>query len=320
MGWTSQLLRRLLVGFPYPTSTGLGLIVGPGPYLPPPLNTYLIVGMAWINAGTMNYWGIRFNTDPSVLEYVAEFGFVNAAGAITPQSFMFENGASVETWFTGDGDVEFRNTGGTYFDPGVGQPVGFVSGNVTFYDDTFIQFGGLASSPFWQMDSSAGTTDLIDWDMTFDATSTLVVPTLRSSTSGQDTGDYSFTNTSYGIGTSAGTYFSVDVVFTAPPSGCVDLDFRGQVLNSVATNQTYISPVVREGGTVGSGTVVLAASDARAMVSGITSANPGQSYVGAFCSVTGLTSGATYNVRLEHRVNAGTGRTLLGELRVSPQP
>lgn len=319
MGWTSQILRRLIVGFPFPPSTGIGLVVGPGPYLPPPLNTYLIVGMAWIQGGTMNYWGIRFNNDPTVLQYVAEFGLVDTSGTIWPQSFTFQNVAAVDTRFVGGGNVEFLNEG-TYFDPGVGNPIGFLTGNITFYDDTFIQFGGLGVAPFWQMDSSDGTTDLIDWDMTFDATSTLEVPGLRSSTSGQQTGDYSFTNTSYGIGTSVGTYFSVDVVFTAPPSGCVDLDWRGQVLNSVATNQTYISPVVRTGNTVGSGTTVLAASDSRAMICGITSANPGQSYVGAFCSVTGLTGGSQYNVRLEHRVNAGTGRTLLGELKVTPQP
>lgn len=317
-GWTSEVLSRLIVGFPYPTTTGTGLIAGPAAMLPPPLNTYLIVGMVWITAGTMNYWGVRY--EAAVSDYVAEYGFVTSLGVINQQQYSYYGGPGVNTDFVGGSDVRFLNSGGTYFSPGIGFPVGFLTGNVTFYSDTFIRYSSPGITKSRTVDPDLAIETIDDWDIVFDSLSTLAVPSLRSVTSGAVAGDYSFTANTYGITTSAGTYFSVGVVFTAPASGAVDLDWRGQVLNTVATSQTFISPVVRTGGTIGAGTTVLAADDGRAMICGTTSANPGQTFVGAFCSLTGLTPGSTYNARLEHRVNLNTGRTLLGELRVTPQP
>lgn len=317
-GWTSEVLSRLIVGSPYPVISGIGIIAGPGAMLPPPLDTYLIVGLAWIANGTMAYEGVRY--DVGLAAYIHEEGFVTSAGVIFPQSYSFENGPGVDLTFTGNSDIRFQNSGGTYFDPGAGLPIGFLTGNVTFYSSTFLTILNGALTKKIQIDPANATQVYTGYDVTFDAASTLAVPSLRSSTSGGISGDYSFTANTYGITTTAGTYFQVGVAFTAPTSGAVDLDFRGQILNSVATNVTFISPVVRTGSTIGSGTTVLAANDGRAMCCGITSANPGQSFVGAFCSVTGLTPGSAYNVQLEHRVNAGTGRTLLGEVRVSPQP
>jgi hypothetical protein len=61
--------------------------------------------------------------------------------------------------------------------------------------------------------------------------------------------------------------------------------------------------VVRTGGTVGSGSVVTASADS----SSVRSSTTALSRSGVSQLITGLTPGSTYNVRLDHRVGAGTG-------------
>ncbi|MGH9248617.1 MAG: hypothetical protein ACRD0W_03745 [Acidimicrobiales bacterium] len=123
-------------------------------------------------------------------------------------------------------------------------------------------------------------------------------------------GSFTFTNTTYGIGTTGGTYVDCGVAFVAPTTGRVLLHYSCNIANS-STASTLMAPVVREGGTVGSGTTFLVALDDNAVTilptAGVAAA---LIYGGRPLLVTGLTPGSTYNVRLEHRVSAGSPGTL----------
>lgn len=112
--------------------------------------------------------------------------------------------------------------------------------------------------------------------------------TAGTSTSG------SFTATLTG-GTAAG------VVFTTPTSGLVVILYNTLMQNSGA-NFTYFSPQIRTGSTIGSGTIVAAASDDTALTHHGTNA---LRYGGSQIMV--LTALTVYNVQLLHRVTAGTG-------------
>lgn len=94
------------------------------------------------------------------------------------------------------------------------------------------------------------------------------------------------------------------VVFVAPQSGKVTLIWTGEMFNSGANNITSMSPAVRTGAVIGSGSVVLAADDDRAIRVNVVS--PGDRHSCAYL-LTGLTPGTTYNASLEQRVNTGTG-------------
>jgi hypothetical protein len=93
------------------------------------------------------------------------------------------------------------------------------------------------------------------------------------------------------------------VAFTAPTTGRVLVQFSAFVDNDTAAQVTYVTIEVREGSMVGSGTVVLAASD----LNGFYHEGVNQVRGGMFHPVDGLTPGASYNVRLMHRVLGGTG-------------
>lgn len=124
---------------------------------------------------------------------------------------------------------------------------------------------------------------------------------------------FTFTNTTYGVAATGG-YADCAAVFTAPTSGRVVILYGGSVQNSNAGASTLISPVVREGGVVGSGAVVVAASDNEAIaITGTT--NP---HMGRHRFVSGLTPGSVYNVRLEHRVTASTGTSLRRNVTALP--
>lgn len=101
--------------------------------------------------------------------------------------------------------------------------------------------------------------------------------------------------------------------FVAPTSGTVLIALRTQMQNS-GNNYTGASFEIREGSTVGSGTVLLAADDARAM-STTSTFGEGQ---GITDYVSGLTPGATYNASILHRVTVGSMTTLRRSISVIP--
>lgn len=123
----------------------------------------------------------------------------------------------------------------------------------------------------------------------------------------EEVAQYTTTVTTFGVGlgTGAGPYADCGVAFTAPITGKVDLEYGGQMSNST-TNATIITPVVRSGSTIGSGGVIVAASDDNnVQVTGTSSQRRGASKL-----LTGLTPGTVYNVRLEHRVSLASTGTL----------
>lgn len=113
-------------------------------------------------------------------------------------------------------------------------------------------------------------------------------------------GQYTANITSFGVATTGGSYAACGTPFVAPSSGRLLLHFSGVTLNST-TADTLISPVVRSGGTVGSGSVILAGDD-NISVRSVSAARSGATHL-----MSGLVGGSTYNVRLEHRVTGGVG-------------
>ncbi len=103
--------------------------------------------------------------------------------------------------------------------------------------------------------------------------------------------------------------------FVAPTSGTVLVMLRAQIQNS-GVNYSAAGYEVREGSTVGSGTVFLSSSDERA-ISTASTAGEGQ---GMTEYVSGLTPGATYNVFITHRTTNGasTLTTLRRAISVVP--
>lgn len=138
---------------------------------------------------------------------------------------------------------------------------------------------------------------------------TVIRPTVGDSQSDE----YTFTATSYGVTTTSGTYVTCGVAFVAPDSGAVTIHWAARLVNST-TGATEVSPAVRTGSTVGSGAVASAATSSGSLqVTGTSALGMGTSLL-----VPGLTSGATYNVRLEHKVDAGTGTARWRRVVVTP--
>jgi len=121
----------------------------------------------------------------------------------------------------------------------------------------------------------------------------------------------------YGVTTSGGTYADCGAAFVAPTTGRVKIDFAAQLDHDTAASATLVSPHVRTGGTVGSGSDVVGytADDTRCIFNRGTDARR----FGASLLVSGLTAGSTYNVRLEHKIaGAGTGTIRNRHVIVSP--
>ena len=119
-------------------------------------------------------------------------------------------------------------------------------------------------------------------------------------------GNFTFNLTTFGIDADSGTYVDCGVAFTACTTGRALVHLAGDIFNDTAGAFTVMSFVIREGSTVGSGTVFQAASDSNAIVN--TGTSPTQK--GTTKLVTGLTPGTVYNVRLEHRAGSNIGQLL----------
>jgi PhoD-like phosphatase len=145
----------------------------------------------------------------------------------------------------------------------------------------------------------------------------ITVPPAAQST--QD-GRYTATNTTFGTAVAGGEYFHCGVVFTAPPSGRVVLYWSGGIRNLAATESpvAYLSPEVRTGPIVGSGTVVLPPHDGRTVR--INSPGVQTMRAGSMHALSGLTPGQIYNARILHRVTSNTGEFFYRGLIVEPVP
>lgn len=128
--------------------------------------------------------------------------------------------------------------------------------------------------------------------------------------------EFSFTITTYGTGSTSGTYVDCGVAFMAPTTGRVLLILSGEIHNS-GLSTTRMAPVVREGPVIGSGPEIVPASNENSI------ANQGSNSFILASQVTlieNLNPGETYNVRLEHRVSGGTGTLRNRRVIVIPSP
>lgn len=127
--------------------------------------------------------------------------------------------------------------------------------------------------------------------------------------------DASFTlsNTSYGTGSTGGSYSECSVVFMAPTSGRVIIHLSARLKNDTATDATMVCTETREGAVIGSGTIVDGVGDRGPSHYGVEFARIGTSRM-----LSGLTPGASYNCRVLHKVIAGNGAIALRELIVVP--
>lgn len=125
------------------------------------------------------------------------------------------------------------------------------------------------------------------------------------------------TNTSFAAGSPV-----CGTTFVAPPSGKVYITVSGHLQGNASGSLAYLSYEVRDGGTIGSGTVIQAALTDRGVAVGSTVT--GLSAARASLSrrtivATGLTPGSTYNIRTMHLL-AGSGSISIfsRELLVEP--
>ena len=131
------------------------------------------------------------------------------------------------------------------------------------------------------------------------------------------TDEIGFSNTTFAAGSSP-----VGSAFTAPPSGAVLLLFSAQAQQNINAQAVFVSIEVKTGGTVGSGTLAgTAANSDRAIITGkaVNASAPALIQAGRPVLYTGLTQGATYNARLMHCVDGGSGTISYREIIIQPQ-
>lgn len=94
------------------------------------------------------------------------------------------------------------------------------------------------------------------------------------------------------------------VAFTAGISGAVRIEWRGEMTNGSA-GFNFMSINVRSDSVIGSGSVIVAASDDLAARSDFSAAGQTKNY-SQFYIATGLTLGSAYNVSISQRCQTGT--------------
>lgn len=108
---------------------------------------------------------------------------------------------------------------------------------------------------------------------------------------------------------------TIGTAVVAPPSGQIRIDYTAVLrAGTSATNICLVTPQVRLGATVGSGTVFYAATDNDA----VQQTGTVDIRSAGFIIVSGLTAGKSYNVELLARVNAATGNVNRRKLIVTP--
>lgn len=135
---------------------------------------------------------------------------------------------------------------------------------------------------------------------------------------GYEPGNASTASTSYVAGTNCGT------AFVAPQSGTVLVHHQSGAGHNGTTISVsaYMSFEIRTGGTVGSGSVVVAAHDDNGGRVLNPSTDAGFKYVTAtrIVPITGLTPGSTYNARMMFRTTTATGAYLQRHILVMQSP
>lgn len=140
---------------------------------------------------------------------------------------------------------------------------------------------------------------------------------LATGFTGTSTDEVGFSNTSFAAGATV-----VGSAFTAPASGSMVFLFSAQLQQNINAQSTFVSIEVKTGGTVGSGTLAgSAANSDRALICGkaVNASAPALLQATRAVYYTGLTPGATYNVRMLHCVDGGSGTISYREIIMVPQ-
>lgn len=112
----------------------------------------------------------------------------------------------------------------------------------------------------------------------------------------------------------------IGFTFIAPSSGAVKAGYSARMRQTDVDGQRMlILPEVREGAVVGSGTVVNVFTEDAALEIGGPVLNL-QLNAAQFQVVTGLSPGATYNVRLLHKVGAAGGSVTIFARALTTEP
>lgn len=144
----------------------------------------------------------------------------------------------------------------------------------------------------------------------------LDTPPTQFFTQGND--ELAFTSQTYIPGAS-----SCGVTFVAPTTGRVKVNWHSRFQsNTTGPVRTALTVQIREGATVGSGTIVETASDAHALETPQDDPAGGNTRQGegTFRIISDLTPGQTYNAQLMHRMmGAGNGTVFDRSISVTPQ-
>jgi hypothetical protein len=114
----------------------------------------------------------------------------------------------------------------------------------------------------------------------------------------------------------------VGTIFVAPPSGRVEIVLSAYVAQTQNLHAMICSAHVREGASIGTGADVYAANSNWAIVAGraVNASAPALAQGDRAKLITGLTPGATYNVRVEYQTTAGgNGTVLYRRLHIKPK-
>lgn len=135
-------------------------------------------------------------------------------------------------------------------------------------------------------------------------------------TDDEATDETAFTSTSYIVGAAA----TCGTSFVAPTSGIVLVLWHVRFQCNTASTRAAVSVQVATGSTLGSGTVVSAATDEDCLETTQGAAGGADTRMGAGTHrvVTGLTPGSTYNVVTMHKTFSGNSTVFARRVTVLP--
>jgi hypothetical protein len=166
---------------------------------------------------------------------------------------------------------------------------------------------------------SNNTSAINGLDNRLDAVEGATTPTPPPIASTSDGADQAVSSTAYTAGSP-----QVGVTFTAPTSGTVLILFGARPQTNTIGVRCHVSVAVRTGSTIGSGTVIAAASDQCSVETGQPTVAGGAGdgsrlQASRHRVITGLSPGSTYNARTEHKVSvAGSGNVFFRNIDVIP--
>lgn len=187
-----------------------------------------------------------------------------------------------------------------------------MAGTTTTYGFPYPELGDPPNGPDAVQDLAQAVEDKIEL---VDAAVTAITG-LTHAFASSSTDETGFSNTTFAAGAAP-----VGVAFTAPPSGVVIVHFSVYMTQNINTQVTIASFEMKTGVTVGSGTLVGAAANSdRAIVVGraVNAGAVAMAQSGNWTLYTGLTPGASYNVRMMHCVDGGSGTILYRQILVQP--